>query len=239
MFRRLMGAVPIEPPVSPPAPPRAQCKATESKSNRKKEQPNATDSRPDRAKATKSNRKPEHAQAIETYVGNKARERQHRTAPTHTQRACSTRPQASDCGWAGLQTANDDASTKKRRGCRTRRSRTGSRCRQNALCGGVTTPPLLSIALRLQTAREKSALAASVAYGRCGHDSRMHGARADPERKGADSRAQVGRGMVGWDGLGSAPHRKSLIFERPGEFQRVDQPQSPAASGLPLLVLER
>ena len=136
MFRRLMGAVPIEPPVSPPAPPRAQCKATESKSNRKKEQPNATDSRPDRAKATKSNRKPEHAQAIETYSTSKTkRESDSIEQPPHTytQSMHSTRPQArAIAAGRACRRANDDASTKKRRGCRTRRSRTGSRLRRNA-----------------------------------------------------------------------------------------------------------
>ena len=107
-----------------------------------------------------------------------------------------------------------------------------------AECGGVTTPPLLSNALRLQTARGKSALVASVATGRCGRDSvcLMHG-RADPERKGAGSRAQVGRGMAVWDGLGSAPQK--LDLRMPGEFQRVDQPLPAATSGLPLLVVER
>ena len=66
-------------------------------------------------------------------------------------------------------------------------------------------------ALRLQTARGKSALVASVATGRRGRDCvrLMHG-RADPERKGAGSRAQAGRGMAGWDGLGSAPQKLDL-----------------------------
>ena len=74
-----------------------------------------------------------------------------------------------------------------------------------AECGGVTTPPLLSNALRLQTARGKSALVALVATGRRWRDCvcLMHG-REDPERKRAGSRAQAGRGMAGWDGLGSA-----------------------------------
>ena len=73
-------------------------------------------------------------------------------------------------------------------------------------------------ALRLQTARGKSALVASVASGRRGRDCvcLMHG-RADPERKGAGSRAQAGRGMVGWDGLGSAPQKLDLWML--GEFQ--------------------
>ena len=107
-----------------------------------------------------------------------------------------------------------------------------------AECGGVTTPPLLSNALRLQTARGKSALVASVATGRCGRDSvcLMHG-RADPERKGAGSRAQAGRGMAAWDGLGSAPQK--LDLQMPNQFQSVDQPQPAAASGLPHLVVER
>ena len=80
-----------------------------------------------------------------------------------------------------------------------------------AECGGVTTPLLLSNALRLQTARGKSALVASVATGRRGRDCvrLMHG-RTDPERKGAGSRAQVGRGMAGWDGVGSAPQNLGL-----------------------------
>ena len=47
------------------------------------------------------------------------------------------------------------------------------------------------------------------------------------------------RGEVWRVGMGWAAHRKSLIFEMPGEFQRVDQPQPAAASGLPLLVVER
>ena len=73
-------------------------------------------------------------------------------------------------------------------------------------------------ALRLQTAHGKSALVASVATGRRGRDCvcLMHG-RADPERKGAGSRAQAGRGMAGWDGLGSAPQKLNL--QMPGEFQ--------------------
>ena len=80
-----------------------------------------------------------------------------------------------------------------------------------AECGGVTTPPLLSIALRLQTAHGKSALVASVAPGRCGRDSVCFMRdRAGSERKGAGSRAQVGRGMAGWDGLGSAPQKLDL-----------------------------
>jgi hypothetical protein len=89
--------------------------------------------------------------------------------------------------------------------------------------------------LRLQTARGKSALVASVATGRRGRDCLclMHG-RADPERKGAGSRAQAGRGMAGWDELGSAPQK--LDLRMPGEFQRVDQPLPAATSGLPLVV---
>ena len=63
---------------------RQQCKATESKNSRKQEQPNATDTADPivqkQPKATASRNT--HA-LIETYVGNKARERQHRTAPTH------------------------------------------------------------------------------------------------------------------------------------------------------------
>ena len=107
-----------------------------------------------------------------------------------------------------------------------------------AECGGVTTPPLLSIALRLQTARGKSALVVSVAPRRCGCDRvrLMHG-RAGSGRKGAGSRAQAGRGVAGWDGLGSAPQK--LDLRMPGEFQRVDQPLPAATSGLPLVVVER
>ena len=87
-----------------------------------------------------------------------------------------------------------------------------------AECGGVTTPPLLSNALRLQTARGKSALVASVAPGRCGRDRvRFMRDRAGSERKGAGSRAQVGRGMAGWDGLDSAP--QNLDLRMPNEFQ--------------------
>ena len=72
----------------------------------------------------------------------------------------------------------------------------------SAECGGVTTSPLLSVALRLQSARGKLALVASVAPGRCGRDSIcfMHD-QAGSGRKGAGSRAQVGRGIAGWDGL--------------------------------------
>ena len=80
-----------------------------------------------------------------------------------------------------------------------------------AECGGVTTPPLLSNALRLQTARGKSALVASVAPGRCWCDRvRLMHDWAGSGRKGAGSRAQVGRGMAGWDGLGSAPQKLDL-----------------------------
>ena len=80
-----------------------------------------------------------------------------------------------------------------------------------AQCGGVTTPPLLSIALRLQTARGKSALVASVAPGRCGCERvRLMHVRAGSGRKEAGSRAQVGQGMAVWDGLGSAPQNLDL-----------------------------
>ena len=80
-----------------------------------------------------------------------------------------------------------------------------------AECGGVTTPPLLSNALRLQTAHGKSALVASVAPGRCGRDSVCFMRdRAGSERKGAGSRAQVGQGMAVWDGLGSVPQKLDL-----------------------------
>ena len=50
-----------------------------------------------------------------------------------------------------------------------------------------------------------------LATGRRGRDCvcLMHG-RADPECKGAGSRAQVGRGMAGWDGLDSAPQNLDL-----------------------------
>ena len=51
-------------------------------------------------------------------------------------------------------------------------------------------------------------------------------------RKGAGLRAQVGRGMAGWVGLGSAPQKLDLWM--PGEFQSVDQPQP---AGLPHLVV--
>ena len=95
-----------------------------------------------------------------------------------------------------------------------------------------------SIALRLQTARGKSALVASVAPGRCGCDRvRLMHDRAGSGRKGAGSRAQVGRGMAGWDGLGSAPQK--LDLQMLNQFQSVDQPQPAAASGLPLVVVER
>ena len=87
-----------------------------------------------------------------------------------------------------------------------------------AECGGVTTPPLLSIALRLQTARGKSALVASVAPGRCGCDRvRLMHDWAGSGRKEAGSRAQVGQGMAVWDGLGSVPQK--LDLQMPGEFQ--------------------
>ena len=87
-----------------------------------------------------------------------------------------------------------------------------------AECGGVTTPPLLSIALRLQTARGKSALVASVAPGRCGCDRvRLMHDRAGSGRKEAGSRAQVGQGMAVWDGLGSAPQK--LDPQMPNENQ--------------------
>ena len=73
-------------------------------------------------------------------------------------------------------------------------------------------------ALRLQTARGKSALVASVAPGRCGRDRvRFMRDRAGSERKGAGSRAQVGRGMAGWDGLDSAP--QNLDLRMPNEVQ--------------------
>ena len=43
-----------------------------------------------------------------------------------------------------------------------------------------------------------------------------------------------------WLERSSSPaHRKSLIFTMPNQFQSVDQPQPVAASGLPLLVVER
>ena len=83
---------------------------------------------------------------------------------------------------------------------------------------GSHDSPLLSNALRLQTARGKSALVVSVAPGRCWCDRvRLMHDWAGSGRKGADSRAQVGRGMAGWDGLGSEPQKLNL--QMPGEFQ--------------------
>ena len=43
--------------------------------------------------------------------------------------------------------------------------------------------------------------------------------------------------MAGKDGVGSAPQKLNL--QMPNQFQSVDQPQPAAASGLPLLVVER
>ena len=66
-------------------------------------------------------------------------------------------------------------------------------------------------ALRLQTARGKSALVASVAPGRCWCDRvRLMHDRAGSGRKEAGSRAQVGQGMAVWDGLGSVPQKLDL-----------------------------
>jgi hypothetical protein len=104
--------------------------------------------------------------------------------------------------------------------------------------GSHDSPAPLHCFARLKTARGKSALVASVTTGGRGRDCLclMHG-RADPERKGSGSRAQAGRGMAGWDGLGSAPQK--LDLQMPGEFQRIDLCQPAAAPGLPLLVVER
>ena len=86
-----------------------------------------------------------------------------------------------------------------------------------AECGGGTTPPLLSIALRLQTARGKSALVASVATG---------GAGAIACASCVIGRDQNARGWAHerrWGevwrvGMGWAAYRKTLIFECPSSF---------------------
>ena len=111
--------------------------------------------------------------------------------------------------------ADDDASSLTRRGCRTRRSRTGSRCRRNA--GESRLPrssPMLCACRQHAESQHWS------------HRSHPGGAGAIACASCVIGRAQNARGRaherrwgeVWWVGMGWAAHRKSLIFRCPSRF---------------------
>ena len=105
----------------------------------------------------------------------------------------------------GQRRSADSTAHNKRRRERHEATRMPNKMKPNRMympaeCGGVTTPPLLSIALRLQSACGKLALVASVAPGRCRRDSAsfMHMIGRDQDARG---RAHERRGGARYGGL--------------------------------------
>ena len=108
--------------------------------------------------------------------------------------------------------ADDDASSLTRRGCRTRRSRTGSRCRRNAGESRLPRSSPLLCACRQHAGsqhwshRSRPGGAGAIACASC-----MIGRAQDARGRAHERRwGEVWRVGMGW-----AAHRKSLIFEMP------------------------
>ena len=117
--------------------------------------------------------------------------------------------------------ADDDASSLTRRGCRRRRSRTGSRCRRNA--GESRLPrssPMLCACRQHAESQHWS------------HRSHPGGAGAIACASCVIGRAQNARGRAHerrWGevwrvGMGWTAHRKTLIFECPMRFNEITNP---------------
>jgi hypothetical protein len=137
-----------------------------------------------------------------------------RTAPPHPPPHAHTLTQAH----TRHRKASNDASSSTRRGCRTRRSRTGSRCRRNA---GESRLP-----------RSSSLLCACRQHAGSQHWSHPGGAGAIAcascvigRDKNARGRARERMwGKVWQFGMGWAAYRKSLIFRCPISFNQLTNP---------------
>ena len=140
-------------------------------------------------------------------------------AATHTPSPPSTHTHTSTP--TARQTSSNDANRLTRRRCRTRRSRTGSRCRRNA--GESRLPrssPMLCACRQHAESQHWS------------HRSRPGGAGAIACASCMIGRAQDARGRAHerrWGevwrvGMGWTAHRKTLIFECPMSFNEITNP---------------
>ena len=141
--------------------------------------------------------------------------------PARTQNNKRNQARASGERQTAPTAANDDANRLTRRRCRTRRSRTGSRCRRNA--GESRLPrssPMLCACRQHAESQHWS------------HRSHPGGAGAIACASCVIGRAQNARGRAHerrWGevwrvGMGWTAHRKTLIFECPMSFNEITNP---------------
>ena len=151
--------------------------------------------------------------------------------PTSTHTKQQAQPGEGKRRTADGMAADDDASSLTRRRCRTRRSRTGSRCRRNAGESRLPRSSPLLCACRQHTGsqhwshRSRPGGAGAIACASC-----MVG-----QTQNARERAHERRWGEVWQvGMGWAAHRKSSIFRCPVSFSELSNPCQLQRPGSPI-----